>query len=90
MLARFVPVVRTFTPVVAGIARMDRRRFLVWNVLGAALWGIGVTTLGHFVGDVKAIEHNIDYAAAVVVVVSLVPVALELRRERRATQAAAR
>jgi membrane-associated protein len=86
VLARFVPVVRTFTPVVAGVAGMDRRRFLVWNILGAALWGAGVVTLGHYVGDVKAIEHNIDYAAVVIVVASLVPVAIEFLRERRARQ----
>ncbi len=50
-LARFVPVVRTFAPIVAGAAKMDRRRFMLFNVAGALLWGIGVTLLGYFVGS---------------------------------------
>jgi membrane-associated protein len=90
VLARFVPVVRTFTPVVAGVGRMDRRTFLIWNILGAALWGIGVTTLGNTLGDVKVIERNIDDAAVLIVVVSVIPVALEYRRGRRESRATAR
>lgn len=50
-LARFVPIVRTFAPVVAGAGNMDRRRFLAYNALGATVWGAGVTLLGYFLGS---------------------------------------
>ena len=50
-LARFIPIVRTFAPMVAGAAKMDRRRFMLFNVMGALLWGIGLTLLGYFVGS---------------------------------------
>ncbi|MGI9027438.1 MAG: DedA family protein [Candidatus Saccharimonadales bacterium] len=51
LLARFVPIVRTFAPVVAGMGNMDRRRFAFYNIAGSALWGAGVTILGYFLGQ---------------------------------------
>lgn len=84
VLARFVPIARTFTPIVAGVAQMKYRTFVTYNLIGGGLWGIGVTTLGYFLGEIKFIENNLDVAALVLVVVSLLPVAFELRRHRRA------
>lgn len=52
ILARFLPVVRTFAPIVAGVARMDYRRFLAYNVIGGLLWGVGVTLAGYFLGSI--------------------------------------
>lgn len=83
VLARFVPIVRTFVPVVAGVGAMRYRTFVVYNLVGAALWGIGVTTLGYFLGEIEFIKNNLEYAAIVIVAISLVPVALEYRRSRR-------
>ena len=51
VLARFVPIVRTFAPVVAGVGKMPRRRFMLYNVVGGTLWGAGITLLGYFVGS---------------------------------------
>lgn len=51
ILARFVPVVRTFAPIVAGVGSMSRQKFLTYNIVGALLWGIGVTLLGYFLGS---------------------------------------
>ncbi len=51
MLARFIPIVRTFAPVVAGMGNMDRKRFVLYNIAGSALWGAGVTILGYFFGQ---------------------------------------
>ncbi len=80
---RFVPIVRTFTPVVAGAAEMPYRSFVTFNVLGGFLWALGVTSLGHVLGQVAFIRANIEYAILAVIAISLVPVAIEFIRARR-------
>ena len=82
MIARFVPIVRTFGPIVAGVGGMKYRTFVTYNVLGALLWAVGVTTLGHFLGNVGFIRDHIELAILGVVALSLVPVAVELLRSR--------
>ncbi len=86
VLARFVPIVRTFVPVVAGVGSMHYRTFVTYNLIGAALWGVGVTTLGYYLGEVQIVKDNLEYAAIVIVAISLVPVALEIHRSRQAAQ----
>jgi membrane-associated protein len=83
VLARFVPIVRTFTPIVAGASRMHYRTFLVYNVTGGVLWGSGVTILGYFLGQIAFVRTNIEFILIAIVVVSLIPVAIELLRGRR-------
>ena len=83
VLARFVPIVRTFTPIVAGAGRMHYRTFVVYNVVGGVLWACGVTTLGYFLGQVAFVRSNIELILIAIVAVSLVPVAVELLRARR-------
>jgi membrane-associated protein len=83
VLARFVPIVRTFVPIVAGVGAMRYRTFVAYNLVGAAIWGIGITTLGYFLGEVEFIKSNLEYAAVVIVALSFIPVALELKRARR-------
>ncbi|MEU8236075.1 VTT domain-containing protein [Actinoplanes sp. NPDC048967] len=83
VLARVVPIVRTFTPVVAGASHMRYRTFLTFNVVGGTLWGCGVTTLGYFLGRIAFVRDNIELILIGIVVVSVVPVAVELLRARR-------
>src|SRR4051812_45741017 len=83
VLARFVPIVRTFTPIVAGASRMHYRTFLIYNVVGATLWGCGVTILGYFLGQVTFVRSHIELILVGIVVVSVVPIAIELLRSRR-------
>jgi membrane-associated protein len=83
VLARFVPIVRTFAPIVAGVGTMKYRTFVTYNIVGAVLWGVGVTTLGYFLGEIDAVKHNIEIAIIVIVAVSLIPVAIELIKHRR-------
>ena len=85
VLARFVPVVRTFAPIVAGVGKMKYRTFVTYNVVGGLLWGAGVTTLGHFLGTRSWVKDNIEVASVVIVAISLLPVAIEFLRHRRAT-----
>jgi membrane-associated protein len=88
VLARFVPIVRTFAPIVAGTAQMAYRTFVMFNVLGGLLWAIGATTAGWALGKrYEWLGEKIDILAIVIVAASLVPVALELLRHRRAAHA---
>jgi len=83
VMARFVPIVRTFVPVLAGVGKMERRTFVTANAIGALLWAGGVTVLGYFLGQVDVIKDNIELAAIAVVAVSLLPVGIEYLRHRR-------
>ena len=84
VLARFVPIVRTFVPVLAGVGKMEQRTFISANAVGAVLWAGGVTVLGYFLGQVDAVKNNIELAAVAVVAISLLPVGIEYLRHRRA------
>jgi membrane-associated protein len=86
VLARFVPIVRTFAPVVAGVARMRRSLFVRYNVVGAALWVAVATLAGYLLADLigDSIDTYILPIVGVVIVLSLVPPCLEWRRHRRA------
>ena len=88
VLARFVPIVRTFVPVLAGVGKMDQRTYIGANALGAVLWAGGLTVLGYFLGQVEVIKNNIELAVIAVVAVSLIPVGIEYIRHRRAAAAA--
>ncbi|PWU50646.1 hypothetical protein DLJ46_06510 [Micromonospora globispora] len=83
VLARFVPIVRTFTPIIAGVSRMHYRTFLIYNMLGGALWGIGVTVLGYFLGQIAFVKSNIEFILLGIVLVSVVPIGIQLLRSRR-------
>jgi len=80
VLARFVPIVRTFTPIVAGVSRMNYRTFVIYNVIGGVLWGTGVTVLGYFLGQIPFVKANIEMILIGIVLVSVVPIAVELLR----------
>jgi membrane-associated protein len=82
VLARFVPVVRTFTPIVAGVTRMRYRTFVTYNLVGGLIWAVGVTLLGYFLGQVKVVEQNIEVTLILLVAISFVPIAIELLKAR--------
>lgn len=83
VLARFVPVVRTFTPVLAGVSAMSYRTFVVYNVIGGVLWGSGVTTLGYFLGRIDVIRNNVEAILILIVLISIIPIVIEALRARR-------
>jgi membrane-associated protein len=84
VIGRFVPFVRTYITVVAGVTRMERRRFLVWSFVGALLWVVSITMLGYTLGRrVPWLRDNIDYAILAILLLSAVPVAIEYVRHRR-------
>jgi len=84
ILARFVPIVRTFAPTVAGVGKMDYKKFLSFNAAGAALWVLGMTSIGYFLGRrVPNIGKNIHIVVAVVIVISFLPVFLEIYKAKK-------
>ncbi|HUR48792.1 MAG TPA: VTT domain-containing protein [Acidimicrobiales bacterium] len=84
LLARFIPIVRTFAPIVAGAAQMPYRTFVVFNLLGGLIWAVGVTLLGYLVGEtIPDAEKWLLPIVGVIILVSFVPVALEFFRHRR-------
>jgi membrane-associated protein len=84
VIARFVPIVRTFAPVVAGVGQMEYRRFLIYNVAGGVGWVTSMTWAGYLLGQaIPDIGDHIHVVVAIVIVLSLVPIAVELYRERR-------
>lgn len=83
VLARFVPIVRTFITAVAGVGRMDLRRYLVFSVIGAVLWAGCVTIAGYFLGNIEFVKKNIEVILILVVVVSVVPIGVEYIKHRR-------
>lgn len=89
LLARFVPVVRTYTPLAAGIARYDYKKFTLWNLVSAVAWAASITLLGTWLGQFSVVAKNIDVIAVVVVLVSVAPWGVEflMRRKKKAREA---
>lgn len=83
ILARFVPVVRTFVPTIAGASRMHYSTFVRFNVIGGLIWGAGVTLLGYGFGNIGFVKENFEVAILSVVTISLLPIAVEVLKHRR-------
>jgi len=83
ILARFIPVVRTFAPVIAGVGKMDYKKFFIYNILGGLIWGVGVTALGYFLGN--SIPHVDKYLlpiAFLIILFSIAPALWHLLRDQ--------
>jgi membrane-associated protein len=89
VMARFVPIVRTFITLVAGAGRMDPRKFFLYSGIGAVLWATGVTVLGYFLGQVGFIHDHLESALVLIVFVSVIPMAVDFLVSRRKQQNAA-
>lgn len=83
VLARFLPMIRTFAPIVAGAVEMDYRRFFFFNVLGGLLWAVGLTMAGYYLGNIPGVDNYFIALVAVVIVVSGLPGAWHIWRENR-------
>lgn len=84
VMARFVPFVRTFVTLIAGIGKMNFRYFILYTAIGGVAWAVGVTVLGYFLGNVPFIRNNIDAVLVAIVLVSVLPMAFEAWRHKRA------
>lgn len=86
ILARFVPIVRTFAPFVAGIGAMNYRRFIVYNVSGAVLWVSIFTLAGYFFGNIPFVKDNFTIVVLAIIAISVMPALIEFARERWRTR----
>ena len=82
IMARFVPIVRTFAPFVAGIAEMKYRKFFSFDILGGAIWIGSLTFAGYFLGEITWIRKNIELVALMIVFVSVVPILIEIAKAK--------
>ena len=90
VIGRFVPIVRTFITVVAGVSRMDRRRFFTWSAVGAVLWAAGLTLVGYFLGkSFPGLADKLEIAIVLIVAVSVLPMVYEYLKHRREARAVA-
>lgn len=89
ILARFVPIVRTFITVMAGVGKMERRRYFLYSGIGGLVWATGVTLLGSVLGKFSFVRNNLEPMIILIVALSIVPMVVEYQRERRRTRPAA-
>ena len=86
ILAHFVPVMRTFVPVAAGVGQMSYRKFLRYNFIGVIGWGTGVTLLGFFLGKIPFVAEHVEYFTIGFVILSTIPIVIEVVKARREHQ----
>jgi membrane-associated protein len=89
IIARFIPIVRTFAPFVAGVGKMSYRRFVLFNIVGAAAWVVLFTVLGYSFGNLPAVKRNFQYVIIAIIVLSILPAVLEYLRERKRSDTSA-
>jgi membrane-associated protein len=84
IIARFVPIIRSFAPLVAGVGRMSYARFLAFNVIGGVGWVVLLTGVGYFFGNIPVVKNNYSLAVIMIIAISTVPIAAEYLKHRRA------
>jgi len=89
ILARFVPIVRTFITAIAGVAKMDFRKYALYSTIGGVLWAAGITLAGYYLGNFPIVKDNIEIVLILVVLVSILPIVIEYIKHRREGNAAA-
>ena len=89
VIGRFVPIVRTYVTIVAGIGRMERRHFFTWSAVGAALWVVSITLAGYLLGGFPLIRDNLEAAILLIVFFSVLPMVYEYLKHRREAKAIA-
>ncbi len=83
IMARFVPIVRTFITATAGIGRMDFTRYFIFSAIGGFIWAVGITLAGYFLGNIEFVKKNLEFILILVVFVSVVPIVFEYVKHRR-------
>jgi len=87
IIARFMPIIRTFAPFVAGIGKMSYGKFLLYNVVGGIVWIAGFTYAGYFFGEIPIVKRNFTLVIMAIIIISVLPAVIEFWRARREAQA---
>jgi membrane-associated protein len=87
ILARFVPIIRTFAPFVAGVGAMSYPRFIVYNIVGAVIWVVSLVLAGYFFGNIPTVRENFTLVILAIIAISVLPIAIEAVRGRRSRPA---
>jgi membrane-associated protein len=90
LLSRFLPLLRTMVPFVAGMGSMDQKKFTSYNVIGAFIWVFGIVLLGHFFGNIEFVQKNFSVVIVAIIVISMVPPSIEVLRAWRAQRVTGR
>ncbi|RPI66347.1 MAG: DedA family protein [Ignavibacteriae bacterium] len=85
ILARFIPIIRTFAPFVAGVGTMSYRKFAIYNIVGAVLWVVSFTLLGYYFGNQPLVKKNFTLVIGAIIVISIIPVLIEAYKLRKNT-----
>lgn len=83
VLGRFLPIIRTFAPIVAGVVGLDFKRFVFFNIFGAVIWSTSMVLAGYFLGSVEFVQKNLEPIIVGIIIVSMIPVFRTLIRERK-------
>ena len=84
VLGRFIPIVRTFAPILAGAINLDFKRFMAYNIIGAVLWITTMATIGFYLGKIKWVQENVGWLVLFMIVVTIIPVVQTWKKERAA------
>jgi len=86
VLGRFVPIVRTFITAIAGVGRMDARKYFIYSIIGGVVWASGVTLLGFWLGGITFVRDHVELILVGIVALSLIPIVIELVKARTASR----
>lgn len=83
IIARFVPIVRTFAPFVAGVGKMDNKIFLSYNIIGGIVWVVGITLAGYFLGEIPIIKENFEKVVFLIIGISVLPIFISYFKNKK-------
>lgn len=83
IIARFVPIVRTVAPFVAGVGKMNYKTFVSYNIIGGAIWVLGLTLAGYFLGNIEIVKHNFEKVILGIIFMSILPIIIELVKGKK-------
>lgn len=86
VLARFIPIVRTIVPFIAGVSEMTWKKFMVYNFIGAFSWVVLITMAGYFFGGIEIVKNNFSLVVIAIIIISLVPIIIEVVRNKKASK----